>query len=64
VPTKAKNHPFFAHSKKNVVSRGMSGSAIADSPNSKPAADTEAAVEIDLRKVLREDIFVTATLNP
>jgi hypothetical protein len=42
----------------------MSGSAIADSPNSRPAADTEAAVEIDLRKVLREDIFVTATLNP
>ena len=42
----------------------MSGSAIADSPNSKPAADTEAAVEIDLRIVLREDIFVTATLNP
>ena len=41
----------------------MSGSAIADSPNSRPAADTEAAVEIDLRKVLREDIFVTGTLH-
>ena len=64
MPTKAKNHPFLRTAKKNVVSRGMSGSAIADSPNSKPAADTEAAVEIDLRKVLREDIFVTATLNP
>lgn len=46
-----------------VASRGASGSATADSPNSKPAADAAAAVEIALRRFLREDIFVTGTLH-